>query len=87
MTLAQQLKSMSLPGTPAYRAAEAMEAAEGALSQFDEAGECNALQNGSCRTRSCMIRAGWSMEANDVQEGTCRVKEARAALAKLRGEA
>ncbi|MCA3244993.1 MAG: hypothetical protein ING29_00810 [Azospirillum sp.] len=34
MTLAQQLKSMSLPGTPAYRAAEAMEAAEGALSEI-----------------------------------------------------
>jgi len=32
MTLAQQLKSMSLPGTPAYRAAEAMEAAEVELS-------------------------------------------------------
>jgi hypothetical protein len=67
MTLAQQLKSMSLPGTPAYRAAEAMAAAEVALAE--------------------MLECYLDVDGSDGALETAAKEQARAALAKLRGEA
>ncbi|MFN9112132.1 MAG: hypothetical protein ACK5XN_18860 [Bacteroidota bacterium] len=72
MTLAQQLKSMSLPGTPAYRAAEAMDAAENALMSWRGTGcpECN----GDCHSANPPV-------------ALCIMQVTQIALDKLRGEA